>query len=115
MSDLANKQCVPCKGGHPPLEGHALAGLQASLGGEWDVVDGHHLLKSYSFDDFAGALAFTNGIGAMAEAQGHHPNIYLKWGQVELKIWTHRINGLTESDFILAAKADVAFAAMPNG
>jgi 4a-hydroxytetrahydrobiopterin dehydratase len=69
-------------------------------------VDGHHLSKRYAFDDFAGALVFTNRVGAIAEAEGHHPDIYLAWGQVELKIWTHKIDGLTESDFIFAAKAD---------
>ena len=106
MSDLASKHCVPCKGGHPPLEGPALADLQASLGGGWEVVDGHHLQKRYTFDDFADALAFTNRVGAIAETEGHHPDIYLAWGQVELKIWTHKIDGLTESDFIFAAKAE---------
>ena len=106
MSDLASKKCVPCKGGVPPLEGQALADLQAALGGGWEVVDGHHLSKQFTFDDFAGALALTNRIGAVAEAEGHHPDIYLAWGQVAVKIWTHKIDGLTESDFILAAKID---------
>jgi 4a-hydroxytetrahydrobiopterin dehydratase len=115
MSDLANKQCVPCRGGHPPLEGAELTNLQASLGGEWEVVDGHHLLNAYTFDDFAQALDFTNRVGAIAEAEGHHPDIYLAWGRVEVKIWTHKIDGLTESDFVLAAKADVAFHGMSDG
>ena len=96
-------------GGHPPLEGVELANLQTSLGGDWEVVDGHHLLKAYTFEDFAQALDFTNRIGAIAEAEGHHPDIYLAWGKVEVQIWTHKIDGLTESDFVLAAKADVAF------
>lgn len=115
MSDLANKQCVPCRGGHPPLEGAELTNLHASLGGEWEVVDGHHLLNAYTFDDFAQALDFTNRVGAIAEAEGHHPDIYLAWGRVEVKIWTHKIDGLTESDFVLAAKADVAFHGMGDG
>jgi 4a-hydroxytetrahydrobiopterin dehydratase len=106
MSDLASKKCVPCKGGVPPLKGQALADLQVSLGGGWEVVDGHHLSKRYAFDDFAGALVFTNRVGAIAEAEGHHPDIYLAWGQVGVMIWTHAIDGLTESDFILAAKID---------
>ncbi len=110
-SELAGKHCVPCRGGVPPLEGEKLAELSAQLGGGWRVVDGHDLEKQYGFDDFAGALAFTNAVGAIAEAEGHHPDIYLAWGQVRLTIWTHKIDGLTESDFILAAKADEALQA----
>lgn len=110
MSELAKKQCVPCRGGVPPLQGNDLARLHRELGGGWDVVEEHHLEKSYAFDDFAQALDFTNKVGAIAEAEGHHPDIYLAWGKVALKIWTHKIDGLTESDFILAAKADEAFA-----
>jgi len=71
------------------------------------VVDEQHLEKEYRFKDFRTALTFTNRIGELAEAQGHHPDIYLSWGKVRLAIWTHKINGLTESDFILAAKADI--------
>lgn len=108
-SDLASKACVPCKGGVPPLAGKELDRLQEELAGDWTVVDGHHLEKRYSFPDFAGALAFTNQVGEIAEAEGHHPDIYLAWGAVELKIWTHKIDGLTESDFIFAAKADQAY------
>jgi len=71
------------------------------------VVDEHHLEKEYRFKDFRTALAFTNRIGELAETQGHHPDIFLSWGRVRLAIWTHKINGLTESDFIFAAKADI--------
>ena len=74
----------------------------------WQVVDGHHLEKTYRFADFGEALAFTNRIGAVAERQGHHPDIHLTWGKVGVSIWTHKIDGLTESDFILAAKFDAA-------
>jgi 4a-hydroxytetrahydrobiopterin dehydratase len=83
--------------------------LLEQLGGGWRAVDGHHLVKEYRFKDFVEALAFTNRLGAIAEAQRHHPDIDLAWGKVGLKIWTHTINGLTESDFVLAAKADEAF------
>jgi 4a-hydroxytetrahydrobiopterin dehydratase len=110
-SDLAKKSCVPCRGGVPPLAGAELKALEVSLGGGWRVVDGHHLEKSYAFDDFKQALDFTNRVGEIAEAEGHHPNILLEWGRVTLTIWTHKIDGLTESDFILAAKADAAHAA----
>lgn len=106
MAGLAEKECVPCKGGVPPLKGNDLAQLAGQLNGGWQVVNDHHLEKEYKFKDFREALAFTNRVGELAEAQGHHPDIYLTWGQVKLTIWTHKNNGLTESDFILAAKAD---------
>ena len=111
MSDLAKKKCVPCNGEIPPLEHDIIERLLAALGGGWMAVADHHLEKSYDFKDFKQALAFTNRVGKIAEAQGHHPDIYLSWGEVTLTIWTHKIDGLTESDFILAAKADKALAA----
>jgi len=106
MSDLASKDCVPCKGGVAPLAGEALESLRARLGGGWRVVDGHHLEKEYRFPDFRRALDFINRVGEMAEAQGHHPDVHLSWGRVRLEVWTHTIDGLTESDFVWAAKAD---------
>jgi 4a-hydroxytetrahydrobiopterin dehydratase len=108
MTELAEKHCVPCRGGVPPLGADQISSLLDILGNGWQAVDEHHLEKEYGFDDFAQALAFTNRIGAVAEEEGHHPDIYLSWGKVGLKIWTHKIDGLTESDFILAAKADLA-------
>jgi 4a-hydroxytetrahydrobiopterin dehydratase len=108
MSELAEKHCVPCRGGVPPLKMDQITALLDIIGGGWQVVDEHHLEKEYAFDDFAQALAFANRVGAVAEEEGHHPDIYLSWGKVGLKIWTHKIDGLTESDFILAAKADRA-------
>lgn len=113
--DLAKKDCVPCKGGTPPLQGAALNELLSNLGQGWQVVNAHHLEKTYRFDDFLGALDFTNAVGRIAEAQGHHPDIHLAWGRVTLLIWTHKIDGLVENDFILAAKADQAFASMGAG
>ena len=105
--DLASKSCVPCRGGVPPLAGAELDRLLGELGPNgWRVVGGHHLEKDFSFPDFATALAFVNRIGALAEQQGHHPDLYLAWGKVRLTTWTHKIDGLTESDFVLAAKAD---------
>jgi 4a-hydroxytetrahydrobiopterin dehydratase len=106
MSDLATKDCIPCKGEVPPLKEPELSELLDRLGGGWRVVDEHHLEKEYRFRDFRTALAFTNRVGELAEGQGHHPDIYLAWGKVRLTIWTHKINGLTESDFVFAAKAD---------
>ncbi len=107
-SELANQECRPCSGQVPPLEGAVLEELARKLGGGWRVVKAHHLEKTYRFEDFRQALAFTNRVGEIAETQGHHPDIYLAWGQVRLRVWTHKIDGLTESDFILAAKADAA-------
>jgi 4a-hydroxytetrahydrobiopterin dehydratase len=109
MSELAKKECVPCKGGVPPLGASSSGALLEQLGSGWRVVDNHHLEKEYTFEDFRQALDFTNRVGELAEAQGHHPDIYLAWGKVKLTIWTHKIDGLTESDFILAAKADQEF------
>ena len=106
MAALAEKECVPCKGGIAPLKGEALAQLSRELGGGWRVVNEHHLEKEYKFKDFREALDFTNQVGELAEGQGHHPDIYLAWGKVKLTIWTHKNDGLTESDFVFAAKAD---------
>lgn len=106
MTTLAEKECVPCKGEVPPLKGTELRRMTRELGGGWQVMDEQHLEKEFKFKDFREALDFTNRVGDLAESQGHHPDIYLAWGKVKLVLWTHKINGLTESDFILAAKAD---------
>ncbi len=106
MSDLAMLQCVPCKGGTPPLRRPELDDLLARLGKDWRVVEDHHLEKEFRFKDFREALDFTNRVGDLAEEQGHHPDIYLAWGKVRLTVWTHKIDGLTESDFVFAAKSD---------
>ena len=106
MSGLASKQCVPCRGGVPPLAGAALEDYLRQLGNDWQVIDGHHLAKEYRFKNFRQALDFTVRVGELAEEQSHHPDIYLAWGKVRLTIWTHKIDGLTESDFVFAAKAD---------
>ncbi len=105
--NLADKHCVPCRGGVPPLKGSELRAYQEQLS-DWSVVDEHHLTKTFAFPDFQTALAFVNRAGAIAEAEGHHPDICLSWGRVEVKTYTHKINGLTESDFVLAAKIDKA-------
>ena len=103
---LAAETCVPCRGGVPPLHGEELAKLASSLGGGWRVVDEHHLEKEFRFPDFAEGLSFTNAVGAIAEREGHHPDIHLAWSKVRITIWTHKIDGLTRSDFVLAAKID---------
>ena len=106
MSALAEKECIPCKGDVPPLKGQELTKVANELNGGWRVIHEHHLEKEYKFKNFREALEFTNKVGELAESQGHHPDIYLAWGQVKLTIWTHKIDGLTESDFVMAAKAD---------
>ena len=88
------------------MKGKDLARLTGELDGGWQVLAERQLEKEYRFKDFRVALDFTNKVGELAEAQGHHPDIYLAWGKVKLTIWTHKIDGLTESDFVLAAKAD---------
>ena len=105
MSELASRTCVPCKGGTPPLEGRELETLRQQLP-EWEVVEGHHLRKAFRFKNFREALRFVNQVGELAEEQGHHPDISFGWGYAEVTVWTHKIDGLTESDFIFAAKVD---------
>ncbi len=105
MSELAKKTCVPCRGGIPPLGAEEIRPLLEQLN-QWEVVENHHLKKAFAFEDFASALGLVNQIGEIAEQEDHHPDLYLAWGRVEAQIWTHKINGLSESDFILAAKID---------
>ncbi len=106
MSDLASRECVPCRGGIPPLRGTEIKEFADELGDEWEVVEEHHLRKRYEFKNFLEAQAFVMRVGELAEQQGHHPDICFGWGYAELKIWTHKIDGLNESDFVLAAKVD---------
>jgi 4a-hydroxytetrahydrobiopterin dehydratase len=106
LAALAEKECVPCKAGTPPLQGAALKDLRDRLGGGWMVVDDHHLEKEFKFKDFRKALDFTNAVGALAESQNHHPDILLSWGKARITLWTHTVNGLSEADFVLAAKVE---------
>lgn len=105
-TELAQKKCVPCKGGVPPLKGAELQQLQDELGSGWDVIDEHHLERTYKFDGYAPAVAFTNAIADLAEDENHHPDILLAYGKVKVSIWTHKIDGLTPSDFYFAAKVE---------
>jgi 4a-hydroxytetrahydrobiopterin dehydratase len=103
--NLAEKVCVPCTGDVPPLKTGSIEALKPAVP-DWKVVNEHHLHRVFKFPDFKAALDFVNRVGAIAEEQGHHPDILLAWGKVEITIFTHKINGLTESDFILAARID---------
>ena len=102
---LARKTCVPCTGEVPPMKVAEIAEYLRQMPG-WQVVNNHHLEKEFRFPDFLQALAATNRVGKLAEEQGHHPDLHLGWGRLKVEIWTHKIDGLTESDFILAAKID---------
>ena len=105
MTDLASKTCVPCRGGTPPLKGEELDDLRRQIPG-WEVVEEHHLRRRFRFKNFREALLFVNRVGELAEEQGHHPDIGFGWGYAEISVWTHKIDGLTESDFIFAAKVE---------
>jgi 4a-hydroxytetrahydrobiopterin dehydratase len=104
---LANRSCVPCRGGVPPFTREQIEPLLEQIDG-WAAEDDRKLVKSYRFKNFAQALDFVNRAGAIAESEGHHPDLHLSWGRVGAEIWTHKIGGLTEGDFVLAAKLDRA-------
>lgn len=105
--NLSQKKCIPCQSETPPLKGNHLQEMYLQLGENkrnWNVIEEHHLEKTFSFKDFKEALDFTNKVGELAEQENHHPDILLSWGKVKITLFTHKINGLSESDFILAAK-----------
>ena len=106
MSDLARKECIPCKGGVPPMGVEEAEAMLVQVNSDWELIDEHHLERVWSFDNFESALEFVNTAGAICEEQGHHADFEFGWGRVKAMIWTHKINGLTESDFVLAAKFD---------
>ncbi|MHC4131917.1 MAG: 4a-hydroxytetrahydrobiopterin dehydratase [Planctomycetota bacterium] len=108
-NSLAKSKCTPCQGGVEPLDREEIEKLLQKLSPGWQVILDRHLEKEYKFKNFIQALEFVNKVGQMAESQGHHPDIYLSWGKVKLKIWTHKIDGLHKNDFILAAGADELF------
>jgi 4a-hydroxytetrahydrobiopterin dehydratase len=108
---LAEKSCVPCEGGVPPLGWPRIQELLRQLESGWRMNAQGHLERIFAFADFVQALAFANRVGVIAEAEGHHPDLHIAWGKCAVEIWTHAVNGLTENDFILAAKTDRAAAA----
>jgi 4a-hydroxytetrahydrobiopterin dehydratase len=110
VNKLAEKKCVPCSGGTPPMKGNDIEEMKQNIHADWQVIDEHHLARVFKFKDFAEALDFTNQIGALAEEQGHHPDIFLSYGKVKVELCTHKIDGLSESDFIMAAKIDQIYA-----
>ncbi len=103
MTDFTKKHCEPCRGGIPPLTKEEIKERMAQLE-EWEVKDDHHLIRSFAFPNFKLALDFINKVGQIAEQEGHHPEFCFTWGKVTISIWTHKIDGLHDNDFILAAK-----------
>ncbi len=106
MSKLHKKKCLACTTGTPPLSAQESNELLGQLHANWQLSTNGHLICHFGFNDFISALHFTNQVGIIAEAEGHHPNILLTWGNCQVEIWTHKIDGLSESDFVLAAKID---------
>lgn len=111
---LADQQCIPCRGGTPPLTREEIAPLHTQVP-DWEVVADHHLSRTFKLRDFAAAVALVDAIAVVAEEQGHHPDLHLSWGKVGVEMWTHKIDGLTSSDFFMAAKIDRLFEARPGG
>jgi 4a-hydroxytetrahydrobiopterin dehydratase len=109
VCDLADRHCGPCQDGMTPLTGQALTSLADGIPDGWIVVDEHHLEKRFSFNNFVDALSFTNIIGGIAEEENHHPDMHLAWGMTMVQIWSHKVGGLTEGDFIFAAKTERAY------
>ncbi len=109
---LADMKCVPCRGGTPPMELERARQLLAQLSPGWELNEAGHLERTYAFKNFAQALEFATKVGEIAEAEGHHPDLHIAWGKCRVEVWTHKIKGLTESDFYLAAKSDRAFDSM---
>lgn len=106
MSDITSKKCVPCSVGATPLNADDIKGFLNNLNEDWKVKDNTQIERTFKFKDFKEALEFTNKVGAIAEAEGHHPDLSLTWGKVIVTLWTHKIKGLHENDFIMAAKID---------
>ncbi|MCF7954502.1 MAG: 4a-hydroxytetrahydrobiopterin dehydratase [Phycisphaerae bacterium] len=102
---LALKECKSCRDAVCPLESKLSNNLMDQLSEDWEITDGK-LERSFKFKNFRKALEMTNRIGALAEKEGHHPDIFLGWGKVKVTLFTHKVKGLTEEDFILAAKID---------
>jgi 4a-hydroxytetrahydrobiopterin dehydratase len=103
---LSDRNCVPCRGGIPPLGAEQVEQLRRQISEEWSVVDGHHLVREVKLKNFRQAMALANRVAEIAEAQGHHPDLLVSWGKLTVTLFTHAINGLHENDFIMAARVD---------
>jgi 4a-hydroxytetrahydrobiopterin dehydratase len=107
--NLADQKCIPCRGGVPPMERARAEELLRELDEGWRLNSEGHLERTYAFKNFIEAMVFANQVAAIAEAEGHHPDLHIAWGKCGVGVWTHKIKGLTESDFYFAAKTDRAF------
>ena len=105
MNDLTHKKCIPCQGGMPHLMADEIETLRKEVP-QWEVKDWHELKRRFRFKNFAEALVFVNKVGALAESEGHHPDITFGWGYADITLFTHAVDGLSENDFILATKID---------
>ena len=105
-TDFSTKTCIPCQGGVPALNEEEIGGFMSKIDSRWEVIENHHLYREWKFSDFKTALDFVNIAGNICEVENHHADFELCWGSVKVKIFTHKIDGLVESDFILAAKFD---------
>jgi 4a-hydroxytetrahydrobiopterin dehydratase len=119
-SDLARRTCVPCRGGTPPLTREQIAPLLEQIDPAWNVAERSEaargvlfLQRTYRFKNFAEAMSAAVEIGRMAEEQQHHPDLHVSWGKLGVQVWTHKIGGLTESDFVFAAKCDAILSSAP--
>lgn len=106
MTELSQKICTACSGDEPALTAIESEEKMEEIDDSWEIEDNHHIFRSFDFDDFKSALDFVNSVGEIAEEQGHHPNIHLEWGEAQVKLYTHKIDGLHENDFIMAARID---------
>jgi 4a-hydroxytetrahydrobiopterin dehydratase len=107
---LADNKCIPCRGGVPPLSSEVAQALLQQLGEGWGLNSDEHLERVYSFGNFNDAMTLANAVAKIADDENHHPDLYVAWGKCSVEIWTHKISGLTESDFYFAAKVDRAAA-----
>ena len=108
MTELTKKHCVACSGDTPALKAEEVFRLHQQIP-DWDVTSGRKLVRRFTFEDFVAAMAFVNRVAELAESEGHHPNIAIDYRNVTFTIWTHAIDDLSESDFVLAAKIDQLF------
>ncbi|MFO7974693.1 MAG: 4a-hydroxytetrahydrobiopterin dehydratase [Candidatus Hydrogenedentota bacterium] len=106
MSELAKKHCKPCEGKSDALESARIKELHQELNSGWELMEDHHIEKEFRFDGYQPAVDFTNKVANLAKEENHHPDILLSYGKVKVTLWTHKAGGLTENDFVLAAKIE---------
>ena len=104
--DLTKKKCKPCEGGVSVLNQNEIAELKKHIGDDWKVINNNKILKEFSFVNYLHTIDFVNKVADLAEKEGHHPVMHVYYGRIEIELWTHAIDGLSENDFIMAAKID---------